>query len=460
MRTDKKKQTKLWLVVIGCLIIILPVAWFLMVRLEGQQPVVEVDLTSPYLGSSQEITVSLSDEQSGLRSLWVGLLKDGKETVLYDEGFPSGGLLKGGSVRETAVKIPVTPKDLGFADGKAVLRMIVRDYAWRDWWKGNRAYAEKQVVIDTRPPGIEVLSRAHNISQGGSGLAIFRTSEECAMGGVQVGDRFYPGHTGFFKDAHIYLAFFALGYDQGTNTPIHVVATDLAGNQGQGGMNYHILHKSFRKDRINISDGFLNSKMPEFSAEIPQGASLSPLEKFLFVNRDMRKSNYTKIVEACRESDAKIYWKGAFLRLPKSASRARFADHRTYFYKGKEIDRQVHLGMDLASVANSPVPAANAGVVVLAAPLGIYGNTVIIDHGFDLFSMYSHLSYIGVKPGDQLAAGQILGRTGATGMAGGDHLHFSMIVHDTFVNPVEWWDDQWIEHNVTSKIEQVKGSLN
>jgi murein DD-endopeptidase MepM/ murein hydrolase activator NlpD len=145
--------------------------------------------------------------------------------------------------------------------------------------------------------------------------------------------------------------------------------------------------------------------------------------------------------------------------LPNSANRARFADHRTYFYKKTEIDRQVHLGIDLASLANSPVPAANSGMVVFAEPLGIYGRTVIIDHGFGLFSMYSHLSFIAVKAGDQVSSGDILGRTGSTGLAGGDHLHFSMLINDTFVNPVEWWDIKWIENNVLSKIEQVKSSL-
>jgi len=456
MKADKKKHTKLWLVIIGCLIIILPVGWFLMIRLEGQGPVVEVDLLSPYLGRTRELTISLSDAESGLRNLWVGLLKDGKEAVLRDEKFPSAGWLKGGSLHETSIKIPVTPKDLGFSDGKATLRLVVRDYSWRDWWNGNRTYTEKEVVIDTRPPRIEVLSHAHNVNQGGAGLAIYRTSEDCSQSGVMVGDRFYPGQAGFFKDAHVYLAFFALGFDQGTDTAIHLEATDLAGNQGQGGLNYHLRRKVFRKDRITISDGFLKSKLPEFSVEIPLDDKMSLVDKFLAVNRDLRKSNYQKIVEVCHNSQNKLLWHGAFLRLPKSASHARFADHRTYFYEGKEIDRQVHLGIDLASLANSPVPVANAGMVVLARTLGIYGGTVIVDHGFGLFSMYSHLSYIGVKPGDQLASGDILGRTGATGMAGGDHLHFGMIVHDTFVNPVEWWDERWIQHNVLSKLDEVK----
>jgi murein DD-endopeptidase MepM/ murein hydrolase activator NlpD len=128
-------------------------------------------------------------------------------------------------------------------------------------------------------------------------------------------------------------------------------------------------------------------------------------------------------------------------------------------YKGREIDRQVHMGIDLASVAHSPIPAANTGIVIFAEFLGIYGKTVILDHGFGLFSMYSHLSHIGVEVGDQLVKGDILGRTGITGLAGGDHLHFSMLIRDTFVNPVEWWDTNWIQHNVLSKIEQAGSAI-
>ena len=455
----EKKHTKLWLILIAGLIIVVPVAWFLMVRLEGEAPKVETNLISPYLGRSQEISLSVSDTDSGLRQLWVGLLRDGKEAVLYDETFPSAGWFKGGTTHDAAIKIPVAPLDLGFNDGKATLRLVVRDYSWRDWWKGNKTYVETPVVIDTRAPNIEVLTSAHNINQGGAGLVIFRTSEPCSQSGVQVGKKFYPGHAGYFKDPLVHLAFFALGYEQGRDTTIELKAVDLAGNPGSGGLNYYIRHHTFRKDRINISDGFLKKKLPDFDSEIPRDPNMSAVDRFLIINRDLRQANYQKIAEVCRNTDSKMNWQGVFLRLPNSANRARYADHRTYFYKKKEIDRQVHLGIDLASVANSPVPAANSGVVVFAESLGIYGNTVIIDHGLGLFSMYSHLSYIDVKAGDRVSKGGILGRTGSTGLAGGDHLHFSMLINDTFVNPVEWWDIDWIQNNVLSKIEQVKSSL-
>ena len=459
MKKDKK-HTRLWLILIGFLIIVVPAAWFLMVRLEGEAPQVEIDLISLSLGRSQEISISVSDADSGLRQLWVGLLKDGKEIVLHDETFPSAGLLKGGTAHDAAVRIPVAPIDLGLSDGPATLRLVVRDYSWRDWWKGNHVYVEKPVVIDTRAPEIEVFTDAHNINQGGAGLVIFRTSETCSQSGVQVGNKFFPGHAGYFKNPNIYLAFFALGYDQGRDTTMHLTAVDLAGNQGKSGFNYYIRRKKFRKDRINISDGFLKKKLPDFDSELPRDSQMSAVDRFLQINRGLRQANYQKIVEVCRNTDNKLHWQGVFSRLPNAANRARYADHRTYFYQKKEIDRQVHLGIDLASLANSPVPAANSGVVVFAERLGIYGTTVVIDHGFGLFSMYSHLSFSAVKAGDQVTRGGILGRTGSTGMAGGDHLHFSMLINDTFVNPVEWWDIKWIQNNVQSKIEQVKSSQN
>ena len=111
-----------------------------------------------------------------------------------------------------------------------------------------------------------------------------------------------------------------------------------------------------------------------------------------------------------------------------------FADHRTYFYENKEIDQQVHLGFDLAVTSAVPVVAANKGRVVNADFLGIYGNCVILDHGMGVQSLYAHLSSIDVKVGDTVEKGQTLGRSGMTGLAGGDHLHFTMLVNGHPVN--------------------------
>ncbi|MGD8241681.1 MAG: M23 family metallopeptidase, partial [Desulfobacterales bacterium] len=165
---------------------------------------------------------------------------------------------------------------------------------------------------------------------------------------------------------------------------------------------------------------------------------------------------YETLTRLSEKATPEIAWEGVFMRLPQAANRAQFADHRDYKFRGKIIDRQVHLGADLASLQQSPVPAANGGTVVFAGDVGIYGNTVVIEHGFGLFSLYSHLSSIQANTGDRVAKGDIIGRTGITGLAAGDHLHFGMMVHDTLVNPIEWWDAHWIKDNITTKMKLIR----
>jgi murein DD-endopeptidase MepM/ murein hydrolase activator NlpD len=179
------------------------------------------------------------------------------------------------------------------------------------------------------------------------------------------------------------------------------------------------------------------------------------IEQFLAVNDILRKANYKIIYDACGETDTEIHWVGPFARLPNSARRAGFADHREYLYDGKVVGESTHLGIDLASTAHAPVPAANSGRVALAEYVGIYGNTVVLDHGFGLFSMYGHLSRINVEPDQVVSKNDIIGNTGATGLAVGDHLHFSIMVAGIFVNPVEWWDPNWIRNNITVKLEDL-----
>ncbi|MCK5340049.1 MAG: M23 family metallopeptidase, partial [Desulfobulbaceae bacterium] len=159
--------------------------------------------------------------------------------------------------------------------------------------------------------------------------------------------------------------------------------------------------------------------------------------------------NNAKIREICSSNSLPDrLWDGRFSRLPRSSRRAGFADHRSYYYQGRKIDHQVHLGIDLASVRNAEVSAANSGKVAFAEYLGIYGNVVILDHGQGVFSLYSHLSQIKVAVGDMVDPNSVIGLTGTSGMAGGDHLHFGMLVNGVFVNPLEWWDSHWLKLNI------------
>ena len=220
---------------------------------------------------------------------------------------------------------------------------------------------------------------------------------------------------------------------------------------GAGAFRYQAIPRKFRDDKINISDAFLESKMPQYYNIIPD--TRDNLQIYLKVNNDIRKQNAVFLKELAQKSASNMLWdKKAFLRLPNAAPRAGFGDHRTYFYQSKEIDQQTHMGVDLASLEGASVPAANSGKVVFTGFLGIYGETVIIDHGQGLQTLYAHLRQIDVNVGQDLKKGDILGKTGVTGLAVGDHLHFGVLVGGREASPIEWWDQHWIDDNILSKL--------
>ena len=440
--------------------VLIPGGWYLYQRMEGNAPAVQWKAPITHASMSTTFEGVLKDPENGLAGVRIVLTRPGdKEVEIFSKEYPATGFLGPGQVKEDSISFTVEPDKLKISDGEAVLRVSARDRSLRGWTKGNLFYKEYPLLIDTMPPTISVLSKRHYLRQGGSGLVIYRLSEKGVQNGVQVGDNFFPGHSGAFSDPDVYMAFFAVDNEQPTDTKIKIQATDRAGNIGAASFSYLINPGNFRSDTINISDRFMEIVLPQFEAGKRIDPNLPLIDRYLNINREQRRKDYAIAGAMCERSKPVIYWNGVFSRLPNSANRAKFADRRDYRYKGEKVDRQVHLGIDLASTAQSPVPAANSGMVIYAAPQGIYGQTVYIDHGFGLISQYSHLSRIDVSTGEQIEKDQIIGLTGATGLAIGDHLHFGMLVGDTFVNPVEWWDAAWINNNVTSKINAVRTAL-
>ncbi len=454
----KKKNFKPKLIILFCCIVVLLLIWMLVVKFEGETPSISLDPAPLYIGKTHKISVSVSDVKSGMKKIWIGLIKGGKEVVVFEKEFPRKGLLGAGKQHQATFNIHIEPVKMGVTDGKAMLRMVASDFSWRKWWNGNRTYIEKEVTIDTKPPEINMLSRVHNVTQGGSGLVAYKLSEPCQKDGVYVGGHFFPGHSGYFKNRSISMAFFAIGYNQDSGTEIFLQATDFSGNVSRSEIPHYFKKRSFKKDIVNIPESFLKRKMVEFSDDDPKHSKMPLIEKFLKVNRELRRINHGQIEKMVEKTDVDIYWDGAFLRLPNSARKSGFADYRKYKYNGQVVDHQVHLGVDLASIAHSPIPAANKGKIVFAGDLGIYGKTIMIDHGFGLFSTYSHLSALNATHGQMVSKGDIIGHTGSTGLAGGDHLHFGILVHRTFVNPIEWWDGTWIKNNILDKINDIKSS--
>jgi murein DD-endopeptidase MepM/ murein hydrolase activator NlpD len=313
-----------------------------------------------------------------------------------------------------------------------------------------------QVRLD--PPRVTVVSTKHYVNHGGSEFVVYRATPADVPSGVRVGMVEYAG---FPIGNDLKGAFFALLHDQGLRTPISVFARDEADNEARASFVDNVFEKPFKKSRIELDDRFLTRVVPEILQHSPALNTPPPpedgdmLTPFLKINGELRAMNSDEIVAIAGRTAPMRLWKGPFVQLGNSQVEASFADHRTYFYRKREVDQQVHLGFDLAVTANVPVVAANTGTVLNASWLGIFGNCVIIDHGMGVASLYGHLSSFDVKVGDSVTRGQVIGRSGMTGLAGGDHLHFTMLVAGHPVNPVEWWDKHWIEDRVERKLREA-----
>ena len=442
----RKPITILFLLVI----ILVPLGWIYIVKYESEVPKISLNPDTSYLGKSSHLTLSVEDQKSGIRKVEVKLRQGAKEATVLEKSFPMKSWLSGGEVRKEQVPLVIEPDNLGIGNGKATLTCSVWDYSLREWFHGSRNILQKEVTIDTVPPVVSVISNTRYLNEGGAGVVCFTATEKIAQDGVQVGEILCPG-VPMDETRNLYLSYFFVPRDSKDLT-FPVVVKDLAGNEGKSTFFYRIKKKKFRHDRITLSDSFLELIAPRFLQNDP-GLGSDPLAVFLKVNEEMRKKNNERIREICRNSSSEQLWKGPFIPLPNGEARANFGDERTFLYNGKEVSEAVHLGLDLASLANSPIPAGNDGIVVFADYLGIYGNAVILDHGQGIFSLYGHMSMIKVKKGDRVEKGQALGNTGFTGLAVGDHLHFGMYVWGEAVNPLEWLDPNWVKKKVEIVLE-------
>jgi murein DD-endopeptidase MepM/ murein hydrolase activator NlpD len=312
---------------------------------------------------------------------------------------------------------------------------------------------ELRLPVRRTPPSLSVLSRQHHVTQGGSGLVVYRVGASAVADFVSAGTWRFPGSPLPGGTSAERVALFGVPWDLEGPGALRVVAEDDAGNAASIEFVDRFERRPLARDRITLDDAFLTKVVAEIRGETP---GLSPrgslLDDYLAINRELRAANASELVSLAPRSAPGFLFSEPFLPLRSAKVMSAFSDQRTYFYGGREVDRQTHLGFDLAAVARAAVPAPNRGVVRLARYFGIYGNTVVVDHGLGLMTLSAHLSSIDVKEGQRVERGDALGRTGATGLAGGDHLHFTTLVGGLPVNALEWWDERWIRERVTAKL--------
>lgn len=429
------------LVLLGLLLtVVVILAWLVKGRLDLEDPWLEVPEKLSANGPKTTFLIKAGDRISGLREIKITLKQgDEAEKAVLTRAFPPGG--EAGATVEVPVTLDL--KALGLKDGRVTLTAVATDRSWGNFFNGRSTRVTRTLEVELTPLGLTLVGISHLLQAGGSGLVVYRVSKPPKETGLKLGNRLFQGYPLPKGNPGDYVAFFAVPLENPGSLSAEIVARSFGGSEVKQGVPLKIKPKKWRQDKISLSEGFLR----QVAAAFPDAGQGDLLKTFLEVNRQKRQANHERVQQVTAASTPQPLWQGAFLRY-QGKPMARFGDRRLYIWQNRVVDEQVHLGEDLASLVHSPVPAGNRGTVVLAEPLGIYGNTVILDHGLGLFSMYSHLSQMAVKAGDQVDKGQILGRTGSTGLAGGDHLHFSVLVHGAFVNPLEWWDAHWVRDQV------------
>jgi murein DD-endopeptidase MepM/ murein hydrolase activator NlpD len=401
-----------------------------------------VDLASPVtsLGQSTPITVHVRDPH-GIRRLVALVEQNGASYRVWELAQASRG--PDGAWTFTA-GTNATPQ---LQDGKA--KLIVEATS-NDLFRKTARY-ERNVTVVTRPPTVSLNSDQHYLYLGMADLATFNVSGTWTEAGVRVGDqtfRAWPmpgGKPGFFS-------LFAFAWNMPPGTAPMVYASNGAGNDVTSPIVVQFPKKEqpvYTVHDLQLNDRFIQKVVGELD---PNGSG-DLVARFVKINNEMRRANNQVLSELRFKTADRFLWSQPFTRQSHSQSEATFADVRNYIYQGKKIDQQVHLGYDLAVTQHIGVEASNDGRVVYAAPLGIYGNCIVVDHGYGLQTIYGHLSRIDVHEGDMVKRGQVMGTSGQTGMAGGDHIHFAMQLDGVQIDPKEWWDSHWIKDHIAKRVD-------
>ena len=425
------------LLVVIAIVVLLPIA-ILVVR--SATPV--LDLPSPVssLGQATSITLHVHDPR-GVRKVEAFVEQNGARFPVWQLAQPSGAVDNTWSFQAGTKTTP----QLRDGHAKLIVEAISNDLLRKT------ATLERDVAVVTQPPTVSVDSEQHYLYLGMADLATFNVGGNWTAAGVRVGDQTYRswpmpgGKPGLFS-------LFAFAWNMPAGTIPQVFASNAAGNDVTSPITVQFPKKEqprYTVHDLQVSDAFLQKVVGELD---PNGSGDS-VARFVRINNEMRKANNKTLSDLRLKTADKFLFSQPFARQSHSQAEATFADLRNYIYQGKKIDQQVHLGYDLAVTQHVGVEASNDGRVVYAAPLGIYGNCIVVDHGYGLQTIYGHLSHIDVHEGDLVKRGQLMGQSGMTGMAGGDHIHFAMQLDGVQIDPKEWWDSHWIQDHVARRVE-------
>src|SRR5215831_5461881 len=409
-------------------------------------PSVKLDPGVKVIGMSTPVKAEVASAH-GVRRVAAYIEQGGTRFPVMEQSSPSHRIFwKRNQAAQTVTFEAGKNKAPNLKEGDA--RLVVEVVA--DDFRGGTADASIPVKVVLSPPRVVPDDAQHYVNQGGMELAVMTPGGSWSEAGVKVGQYTFrsfplPGR----REQRF--SMFAYSWDLPDNLTPVVFARNQAGTEATAKFWFKLFPKKFRIRDLPIDD----AQIEQMVSKIDPGGTLAPgpdtLSRFLKINGELRRKNNQQLADLRLKTEEKILWNGPFMHWGKEESM--FADVRNYMYSGKTIDQQVHLGFDLSDLQNAPVHVANDGRVVHAGEMGIYGNCVVVDHGYALQSIYGHMNRIDVKVGDLVKKNQSLGVAGATGMALGVHVHFGMQIDGVQVNPREWWDEHWIHDRILSKLE-------
>lgn len=389
-------------------------------------------------------------ENSAIKSFEAILIDDKKEVKLESKAIKKVDNI-------TSFEIEAFKFSENFKPSKAILQIKVKDNSFWNFFSGNELIENIDLVIDRRSPITNVIANSYMIKQGGSGILVAEILDDNLKDyyvtfNDEVIFELFP-----FHKKNFYISIITWPIDFKNFKGVKIVSLDMAGNKSVTKVPFYIQSFKEKNDNLNISDEFIYSvskNVLELSnLDIPS----QPEEIFVKANRELRAKNLQTIKNIVIKNFANYvpFDVKTFVRMKNSKTFAMFGERRHYFYKGNKIDEAWHLGMDWASIKRADIHTSNPGRVIFNDYLGIYGNSIIIDHGFGLASLYAHTSSQSVELGDMVKAGQHIANTGSTGAVFGDHLHFGILVQGMEANPNEWLDANWIKLNLTNTIDSA-----
>ncbi len=418
---------------------------------EKDKPIIEID-ENIYWNLKDDIDIRLSD-QSGIKYYRITFVDDQKVIELDTQILIE-------PQKEIDLKIKPPKLDMFFKGQNVSIVVEAIDGSKWNFFDGNGIKESFKIKVDRKRPVANVISNTLAIRKGGSAVAIVQVKDENLKEAyISFNDELKLKLTPFYKDDY-YISLIPWPVTIEEFKRVNLVAIDRANNITKTKIPLYIRPLKVNHDHIKVSPKFIENVSQTVLEQSGEMVPESLTDIFLQTNRYLRDINVKTIRKVGLEymgnemvNDFNIE---PFKRLSGSKRFAGYADRRHYYLNGKKIDEAWHLGIDWASFKQAPIELSNPGKVIFNEYLGIYGNTLIVDHGIGLSSLYAHTSSFNVSHLQDLDKGMKIGNTGATGAVFGDHLHFGILVQGIEVNPSEWMDKNWIKSRITDIIVEAK----